>query len=280
MPEPRTWLLATACAAALAAGAVPAHAQACPEAKLKRSLTITGGYVVLQTAVIAVRGDDWWSDSTQSFHFTWQGSPSLGQDRRLHAYFSYQTSQLAALAWDWACFDYVAAGWLGAAVGVAITLPKEIGDGFQSDGFDVPDFVAGVAGAVLPAMHRTYAPSRALLLKFNYWLSEEFRNRSETQPQLESDYAGMRFFLAVNPGRVPGGAGWWPDWLGVAWGHSVDHWISAPPNHQWYFTTDLNFRGIPIRAKWWHTVATVLDQFHVPLPGIKIQQGEVSFGLF
>jgi hypothetical protein len=280
MPEPRAWLLATVCAAALTASTVPAHAQACPQAKLKRSLTIAGGYVVLQTTVIALRRDDWWSDSTQSFHFTWQGSPSLGQDRWLHAYLSYQTSQLAALAWDWACFDYVAAGWLGAAVGVAISLPKEIGDGFHSDGFDVPDFVVGVAGAVMPAMHRTYPPSRALLLKFNYWPSEEFKNRSDTQPQLESDYAGMRFFLALNPGRVPGGAGWWPDWLGVAWGHSVDHWISAPPNHQWYFTTDLNFRGIPIRAKWWHTVATVLDQFHVPLPGIKVQQGEVSFGLF
>jgi hypothetical protein len=60
----------------------------------------------------------------------------------------------------------------------------------------------------------------------------------------------------------------------------VDQWITASPNHQWYLTTDLNFRGIPIKAKWWHSVATVLDQFHVPLPGIKIYQGEVTFGLF
>ncbi len=256
------------------------HAQACPDAKLKRSLAIVGGYVVLETAAIAIRQDDWWPEATVNLHFEWQGSPSGGQDRWLHAYLSYQVSQLTALAWDWACFDYVAAGWLGAAVGAAITLPKEIGDGFHGKGFDVPDFLVGVIGAVGPALHRTYPPSRALLLKFNYWPSEEFRNRSGTFPQLESDYAGMRFFLALNPGRMPGGAGWWPDWLGMAVGHGVDQWITASPNHQWYLTTDLNFRGIPIKAKWWHSVATVLDQFHVPLPGIKIYQGEVTFGLF
>jgi hypothetical protein len=275
----RIILLGTAMLVLLAPDAL---AQACPDAKLKRSLTIVGGYVVLETAVIAIRRDDWWSDSTRSFHLTWQSSPSGGQDRWLHAYLSYEVSQLAALAWDWACFDQVTAGWLGAVVGVALTLPmpKEIGDGFHDKGFDVPDFLAGVIGAVAPALHRTYPQSRALLLKFNYWPSEEFGNRSGTFPQLESDYAGMRFFLALNPGRAPGGAGWWPDWLGVAWGHSVDHWITAPPNHQWYFTTDLNLRGIPIKAKWWHTVASVLDQFHVPLPGIKLSQGEVTLGLF
>ncbi|MHC4711625.1 MAG: hypothetical protein ACYTA3_14835, partial [Planctomycetota bacterium] len=99
----RIILLGTAMLVLLAPDAL---AQACPDAKLKRSLTIVGGYVVLETAVIAIRRDDWWSDSTRSFHLTWQSSPSGGQDRLLHAYLSYEVSQLAALAWDWACFDY------------------------------------------------------------------------------------------------------------------------------------------------------------------------------
>ncbi len=270
------------CAATLVLAPHDGRAQGCPDAKLKRSLGIVGGYVVVETAVIALRAGDWWpeGDTTRSFHFSWQPSPSGGQDRWLHAYLAFEVAQATALAWDWACFSPVAAGWLGAAVGAAITLPKEIGDGFHADGFDVPDFLTGVAGAVLPALHRTWPVTRPVLLKANYWPSEEYRNRDGAQPQLESDYAGMRFFLALNPGRLPDGAGWWPDWLGVAWGHGIDHWITAPPNHQWYVTTDISFRGIPIKASWWHSVATVLDQFHVPLPGIRIYQGEVTFGLY
>ncbi len=258
-----------------------AFAQACPDAKLKRSLTIVGGYVVLEVAVIALRHDEWWTTPSTEFHVDTKASPALQQDRLLHAWVGYQVSQLGALAWDWACFSPVAAGWLGAALGVAVQLPKEIGDGLhEGKGFDVADFAYSTAGAVLPALHRTWPATRSVLYKVNYWPSEEFRTSGDDLPQLSNDYAGMRFFLALNPGRMPGGAGWWPDWLGVAWGHSVDHWITAAPNHQWYFTTDLNFRGIPIKAKWWHSVATVLDQFHVPMPGIKLYQGEVTFGLF
>src|SRR2546430_9043328 len=29
---------------------------------------------------------------------------------------------------------------------------------------------------------------------------------------------------------------------------SVDHWISATPNHVWYATLDLNLRGLPIHT--------------------------------
>jgi hypothetical protein len=257
-----------------------AQAQSCPRAKPLRSTVIVGSYVAVQAVVIGVRSDDWWpEDSTTSFHFTWDQSPALGQDRLLHAYLAYQVSQVSALAFDWACFNPVAAGWLGFALGAAATLPKEIGDGFR-EGFDVPDFLAGVAGAALPAMHRTWAPTRAFLLKMNYWPSEEFENRDGAQPQVESDYAGMRFYLAFNPGRLPGGASPLPDWLGLAVGHSVTQWLSEPKEHQYYVALDVSFRGIPIRAKWWHPVATVLDQFKMPLPGIKVEGGKVFFGLY
>ena len=259
-----------------------AQAQSCPQNKGLRSTVVVSSYVAVQAIAIAVRHDDWWpDDSTRSFHFTWDQSPAVGQDRMLHAYVAYQVSQIGALAWDWACFGPVTAGWLGFALGAAATLPKEIGDGFQ-EGFDVPDFLAGVLGAALPAMHRTWEPSKAFLLKFNYWPSEEYRNRNGGQPQLESDYAGMRFYLAFNPGRMPGGARPWPDWLGIAAGHSINAWLVDPQDkhEQWYLALDLNFRGIPIKAKWWHSVATVLDQFHMPLPGIKVEAGTVSFGLY
>ena len=261
----------------------PASAQRCRTGiATDRVLAIVGTYAVLQTSAIAIRHSDWWDTPTRSFHFDWGRSPSKGQDVLLHAAVSYHTSQLGAIAWRWACVDRIPAAWLGAALGIAVGLPKEIGDGFhERKGFSGTDFLWGTVGAALPAARETWAPMRMFLLKGNYWPSDEYRNRTPgALPQLENDYAGQRYFLAVNPGLLPGGAGPWPDWLGLALGHSVPHWISQPPIREWYLTLDMNLRGLPIRSGWWRTVATLLDQVHFPAPGVRLRNGEVVIGLF
>lgn len=273
-------LLLLAALAALAALPAASRAQ-CDGPRAGRIAAIAGAFAAGQTVVIAVRANDWWTTPTRSFHFANLASPSKEQDRLLHALIGYQTAQVGALLWDWACLPPRTAGWLGAALGIAVTLPKEIGDGLHEDkGFSTPDFMWTAGGALLPALHRTWAPSRAAQLKFNYWPSDELRNRTDGLPQLENDYAGQRYYLAIVPGRLPSGAGAWPDWLGVALGHGVPHWISAPPVHDWFVTLDLNWTGLPIRAAWWRRVAAVLDQVHVPAPGIRVRQGEVTLGLF
>ena len=258
----------------------PAAAQQCTGVQTGRVALILGGYAGFSAAAIAVRGSTWWDPPRQGFHVVWDTSPSNGQDRLIHAAIGYHTSQIAALAWDWACVPRSAAGWLGAAMGIAIGLPKEIGDGFHAEqGFSAPDMLFAAGGAVLPAAHRQWPATRMFQVKVNYWPSEEFRAPLPF-PQLENDYAGQRYFLAIDPGLMPGGAGPWPDWLGVAFGHSVPYWLIQLPVHQWYLTLDLNLRGIPINATWWRTLATVLDQIHFPAPGIRIQEGEVRLGLY
>lgn len=255
--------------------------QQCSGTKPSRVGVITGIFAVSEAAAILVRHNDWWTTPSRAFHVTWDESPNKSQDRLLHATASYHASRLGAAAWDWACVSPTAAGWLGAALGLAIALPKEIGDGFhEGKGFSAPDMLWSAGGAVLPALYRSWEPLRALVIKVNYWPSDEFRNRTGSEPQLESDYAGQRYYLAVNPGLLPSRGSAWPDWLGFAVGHSVPHWISAPPVHQWYFTVDINFRGLPIRAEWWGRVAALLDVIHVPAPGIRIQEGAVTVGLF
>ena len=66
----------------------------------------------------------------------------------------------------------------------------------------------------------------------------------------------------------------------MAIGHGVPYWVSQPPIDDWYFTLDLNARGLPIRAHWWPAVAAVIDQFHIPLPGFRLRDGQIHFGLF
>ena len=260
----------------------PATAQQCASARTDRVLLLAGGFVAAQTAVIATRHNDWWTTPTTSFQMVWDGSPNREQDGMLHAAFAYQTTQIATHAWEWACVSRTTATWLAVGSALAVGLPKEIGDGLHTDkGFSLRDFTWTAVGAVWPALHQTVPVTKSLLVKVSYWPSSEFRNRLPgANPQLESDYAGQRYFLAFNPGRLPGGARPWPSWLGIAVGHSVPYWISQPPIHEWYVTLDLNMREFPVRAWWWPKVAGLLDQIHFPLPGVRVRDGRWSVGLY
>ncbi len=275
-------ILLSSIALVTSVGPAPAYleAQGCEKTHPARIALLAGGYATITTTAIALRHDVWWITPRTGFHVAWGESPSRGQDRLLHATVSYHTSQLGALAWEWACVSPTTASWLGAASALAFQLPKEIGDGLHQDqGFSASDMLFATGGALLPALHRQVPSTRVFQLKLSYWPSEELRHPAPF-PTLENDYAGQRYFLALNPGLIPGGVGPWPDWLGMALGHSVSRWALGPGEHQWYLTLDLNLRGLPIRGSAWKTFATLVDQLHLPLPGIRLQQGDVALGLF
>lgn len=240
---------------------------------------MAAAYTLGEAASIAIRHNDWWGAVPRtSFHFIAGGSPSKNQDALLHGAIAYQTSRLSYEAFRWACVNNQTAAWLGAAVGLAIELPKEIGDGFHN-GFSVPDMTAAVLGAALPAFHRVAPSSRIVTLKGFYWPSDEYRNRVPgALPQLENDYAGQRYYLSINPGR--GGSESWPRWLGVAIGHGVDRWVTGPPQREVYLALDVDFAALLNSDGTLYKIARLLDQIHFPAPGVKLVDGDISFGLF
>src|ERR1051326_2075576 len=152
-------LLTAATFLALSAAGLPARAAPCEGLKSGRAALIGTVFVAADAGAILIRHDDWWTPPRRTFHVIWGGSPSKSQDGFLHASIAYQTSQLAALAWDWACADRATAGWLGAAMGLAVAIPKEIGDGFHQNGFSVPDMLWTAGGTLLPAPHPAW-PAR------------------------------------------------------------------------------------------------------------------------
>jgi hypothetical protein len=186
-----------------------------------RLVVIGGAYVAGEAAMVLIRHEDWWPDSARAFNLTWGESPSANQDGFLHATIAYQAAQATTLAFDWACVPRATAGWLGSLTGIAIALPKEIGDGFHGTGFSGSDMLFTAAGAALPGLHRAVPSLKAMNLKATYWPSAELRNRIGSQPHLETDYAGQRFFLTFSPGLLPGGSKAWPPWLGAGVGHGT-----------------------------------------------------------
>jgi dolichol-phosphate mannosyltransferase len=278
----------TAAAAALALlvlGAAPLAGQPCRGIRAGRAAAIGGVYVAGEALAAAVHPSDWWPGPPGSFRVNWAaagGSPAVGQDVLLHVGGSYEASQAAALAWRWACASPMTAAWLGAATAFAVGLPKKVVDGFHSTGFEVEKNLANAVGSLLPVVHEGWPASRAVALKFWYWPSAEFRARpAGGEPNLLDDYTGQRYWVSLNPARAGAGAGWWPRWLGVAVGHSTTPWVTEPPaQHVWYLALDLEFRGLPVRAPWWPALAAVLDQVHVPAPGLRLERGQVSVGFF
>lgn len=263
--------------------AAPPRLQArdCPDGiRRGRAAAIAGAFVGIQAVTLAVQQDVWWEGRPRGLHFFWGQSNSAGQDALLHSAVTYQLSQGAALVWDWACATRREAGWLGAATGFAMGLPKELGDGIHANGFSGTDIMWAGIGAALPALHRQWPATRAVALKVWYWPSRELRTTTGAQPTLESDYAGQRYVLSVNPARGWHGAGRWPDWLGVGLGHSTPSWALTPPSHQWFVTFDVDLRGLPVHTSWWPTLASLVDQVHLPSPGIRIAKGRVEAGFF
>ncbi len=260
-----------------------ADAQQCSSVRRDRVWAVGGAFAATQAVGITVRGGDWWTTPTTFFRVSWDRSANKNQDALLHNEVAFLASQLAAHAWDWACVDYETAGWLGAATAFALAIPKEIIDGFHEGlFFSLRDVAWSIPGSVLPALHRSVPATRSLLFKFWYWPSDEFQNRLPGElPQLENDFAGQRYYLAFAPGRYAGPSEQrWRSPMGVAVGHSIQSWILERPMHEWYLTLDTQFRGIPIGGGTWQKLATVLDQIHFPLPGLRLRGGNVSFGFF
>jgi hypothetical protein len=265
----------------MAGVASSAGAQGCDRVRPARVAVVTGSFAAVTTGVVLSQHDSWWTTPRTAFHFADLPSANAGQDYLLHGATAYHVSQIGALGLRWACVPEGTAAWLGAAMGVAFALPKEVGDGLHEEkGFSLRDLGATAAGAVLPALHRTLPKTQLVQLEVWYWPSNEWRTRTGPEPSLATDYAGQRYFLTFNPGRLPGGAGRWPDWLGVAVGHGIPHWASEPPEHQWFIGLDLDLGGLPVRTRWWRTLATAIDQVHLPAPGIRLSEGKIQVGVF
>ena len=135
-----------------------ATAQQCTPVRAERVIALAGGFVVAQAASLVIRSSDWWTTPTTSFKAGWDKSANREQDGLLHTAFGYHTAQVAAFAWDWTCVGPNTAAWLAAVTGLAVGLPKEIGDGIHADkGFSLRDVTWTAAGAVLPAARKRNA---------------------------------------------------------------------------------------------------------------------------
>jgi len=230
-----------------------------------------------------VLNDVWWKGEEVPFHVntTTDYSYALGADKVGHMVFSYAVTTVYGDLFRWCGMDSVTAIWSGAGVAMAYQTYVEVRDGFSEGyGFSWGDMAANTIGSSLPVIKHYVPALRPFDLQISFFPSEAFKNGEYNA--LIDDYTSTTHWLAMNVYDVlpHPWQEWYPPWLGVALGHTVENIDGkGGGNHAWYLSLDWNLsrlKGLPV---WLSSVLRVLHLYHLPAPAVKLYPNVVWYGL-
>ncbi|NQW29131.1 MAG: DUF2279 domain-containing protein [Ignavibacteria bacterium] len=239
----------------------------------------TGSFVVGHVLLNSL----WWKGTRVDFHVNSSQDYlySLNADKLGHLYFASTASTVYSDLFRWTGMDSAASAWGGAGVAIAYQTYIEIRDGFSADyGFSWGDMAANFVGASVPVLKHYYPNLRPLELQVSYWPSTAFRNGQYNA--IIDDYTSATNWLAVSVyDYLPEEAQkWYPSWLGLAIGHSVENIDGrGGGNHTLYLSFDWNLQKIHGLPEWAASLLRVVHLYHLPAPAIKIYPNVVWYGL-
>jgi len=230
----------------------------------------------------AVQNDLWWKGTLVPFHVNVQQDwrYALGADKLGHAVFPFFTSRLYEAGFRWSGMDTATAVWAASSVALAYQTYIEVRDGFSRDyGFSPADMAANTIGAALPVAQHYFADLRPFTLQISYWPSQAFRNGQYNA--IIDDYTSTTHWLSVSvKDVVPTSWTWYPAWLNVALGHSVENIDgTGGGNHVLLLGLDWNLQRIPGVPAWLREVLRVLHAYHLPAPAVRLYPSVAWFGL-
>lgn len=227
----------------------------------------------------------WWKGNYHSFRYADDGfldNYSLGVDKVGHFYTSYLYFSAVYEVMQWADFDEEVILFGAIAMPVSHAISIEIGDGFSTFAFSGSDLAANLLGIGYGVLQRRFPILRNFTFKWSYYpsgiipLDGAFR--------LTDDYDGHIYWLSWDVhGTLPGSwKKYWPKYLNLAVGYGGKNisgrpsWagdpISSPglPERKFAVSLDYNIRVIDVGEGFVGTVRNVIDHFHFPAPGVRI----------
>jgi hypothetical protein len=247
-------------------------------------LGLVGG-VTLSAWVIGhgVLNDVWWKGEPVPFHVntTTDYTYALGADKVGHMVFAYSATTIYGDLFRWCGLDSATAIWSGAGVAMAYQTYVEVRDGFSAGyGFSWGDMAANTIGASLPVVKHYVPGLRPFDLQISFWPSEAFKNGEYSA--IIDDYTSTTHWLAMNVYDVLPAPfqEWYPPWLGVALGHSVENIDGkGAGNHVWYVSLDWQLHRIEGMPSWLTSILRDLHLYHLPAPAVKVYPEVVWYGL-
>lgn len=253
---------------------------------VKRKDFATYGTIAFSGIIVALEYQWWWNKNylwkRHEFRFQsdgWFDNYSLGVDKLGHMYTSYLFYHTAYDLMRWADFDETTAKWIAFTVPFSHALSVEIGDGFSKWAFSWTDLTSNCAGIAYAWLQVEHPFLRNFNIKWSYFPTVAY-SRPDNDWGPSHDYSGHFYWLSVDVHNLlPEQAQhYWPKFLNLAVGYgaknvSLGDDINAAA-HKYAVSLDWKMTELPGTGDTWEIVKNVLDKFHFPAPGVKIQSDD------
>lgn len=250
-----------------------------------------GGYVGIGTGL----GLAWYAGQPlRGFHFFDDSREWLQMDKAGHSYGAYHASRWMIDLYKWSGMPKRQALVRGGAAGFLAMSTIELFDAFgEGWGFSWSDVGANLSGSALAVMNQALWNENRISLKLGYRPSPYTRldslNRlfgSNLLENLVKDYNGQSIWMSFRVHAfLPEGAvkRSYPRWLNLAVGYSGegmiggygrDPWpvIRAREYRQLYVGLDIDWAQIRTRSGFLHSLFSILNMVHVPMPAIRFDR--------
>ena len=169
----------------------------------------------------------WWDESDGDFHFSNDFDYAMNLDKGGHAYSGQLMGEFFYDGYTWSGFSHHAARGLAGLSAFLTHVAIDVKDGYAPEwGFSVVDVLSGTAGGFWPWMQDLWSPLAALEFKASYWLNSNtyWERGGSSSNVFTDDYVNWTFWASWRVERAlpKGAARFWPDWLCLAFGFSID----------------------------------------------------------
>jgi len=247
-------------------------------------LSLAGGVVVGSlTAIHFSQERAWWLGPKAPLWFKNDPKYALDIDKLGHMYATYVLSQVFGNTLSWCGLDRRTSTIWGGGLAAGYQLALEVEDGYrQYWGFDPVDAFADIGGAAIPLLQQSFPVLRNFSLKYSYWPSSLWQHLPGNRLFID-DYDGMTLWLSVDPHFLMGErlSATVPAWLGFSFGYAVRNInYHGKGDRVYYLTLDYNLSKIHTSSNLLIALFRAIDFIHLPAPGVRLEKGRMSFGVF
>jgi hypothetical protein len=215
----------------------------------------------------------WWKQTEKPFSFfseRWFSEAHGGIDKPGHFFGTYSIFRVVNDVLLWGGYDRSTAFWWATGLSLFNGFQIEVGDGFSQYGFDYQDLVFDFAGVGYGMLQSEIPLLENFDFKFSYWS----KTGINTPIAFTKDYDAMTIWLSFGMHNLlpEGVARYWPEWLNLAVGYSVD---DRESKKEVAIGIDLNFEGFSTHSENVYVAERLFDLWHAPLPAVKFTERKV-----
>ncbi|MDA3884556.1 MAG: DUF2279 domain-containing protein [Candidatus Delongbacteria bacterium] len=245
-----------------------------------------GSYYAVKTA--------WWYDQAKDFHFD-EGLDliySSNLDKFAHFYGGTVIQDIYYRSLRWSNMDEVPALWTSMGFSMFIQVMIEMKDGYAHQwGFSLYDMMYGTLGSSYHLLQYKYPFLDDFNFKMSYYTVEDDYDpwRANKFDEVIEDYPNQTYWLTWKtnnslPNKVEK---YWPDFLGLALGFSVDDRISMDPTDKYdkweiYLAFDYDIEEMVknVDSPIIKSIAHYLNYIKFPSPAIRFTPKFKAYGIY